>query len=161
MNIAKYGMQLMTAVALVAAIAGCATRPALAPIPAVPLPQAQNSVPMGDLRSFPEMKLDIPVAQGRSSRRGNPSRRIIPANRRGCARRNSASGFTSARNPPARAATGMRAISTSQARPIEIMSGDTAIHRRLATRKSCAIGIPPSSIPPRSRRYTKMPARGS
>jgi len=33
MNVARYGMQLTTAVALMAAIAGCATRPAPAPIP--------------------------------------------------------------------------------------------------------------------------------
>ena len=64
MNIAKHGMKLLTAVALMATIAGCATRPKLAPIPAVPPPQAPDSVPMGDLKSFPEMKLDIPVASG-------------------------------------------------------------------------------------------------
>ncbi len=64
MNLPKYGMPLLTTVALMAVIAGCATRPKLAPIPAVPPPQAQDSVPMGDLKSFPEMKLDIPVAPG-------------------------------------------------------------------------------------------------
>jgi alpha-L-fucosidase len=36
----------------------------LPPAPAVPPKQALNSVPMGDLTSFPEMKLDIPVATG-------------------------------------------------------------------------------------------------
>ncbi len=41
-----------------------ADRAPLAPIPAVPTPQAQDSVPMGDVKSFPEMKLDIPVAPG-------------------------------------------------------------------------------------------------
>src|ERR1035437_5335884 len=64
MNIARYGMQLTAAVALMAAITGCATRPKLAPIPTVTPPQAQDSVLMGDLKSFPEMKLDIPVAPG-------------------------------------------------------------------------------------------------
>jgi alpha-L-fucosidase len=36
----------------------------LAPMPAVAAPQAQDSVPMGDVKSFPEMKWDIPVAPG-------------------------------------------------------------------------------------------------
>ena len=36
----------------------------LPPAPAVPPKQPLNSVPMGDLTSFPEMKLDIPVATG-------------------------------------------------------------------------------------------------
>jgi alpha-L-fucosidase len=64
MNIAKYGMQLMTAVALVTAMDGYAAGYALGPIPDVPPAQPQDSVPMGDLRSFPEMKLDIPVTPG-------------------------------------------------------------------------------------------------
>jgi alpha-L-fucosidase len=64
MSLVKHGMQLATAVALMATIAGCATRPKLAPIPAVPSPQPQDSVPMGEVKSFPEMKLDLPVAPG-------------------------------------------------------------------------------------------------
>jgi hypothetical protein len=54
MNLVKSGMQITTFVAALAVITGCATRPALVPIPAVPPPQAQDSVPLGDSRSFPE-----------------------------------------------------------------------------------------------------------
>ena len=36
----------------------------LGPIPVVPTPQAQDSVPMGDWRSFPEIKLEIPITSG-------------------------------------------------------------------------------------------------
>src|ERR1035437_3611356 len=64
MNIVKHGMQLITALALMAAIDGFAVETKVAPIPDVPPPQAQDSVPMGDSRSFPEMKLDIPIAPG-------------------------------------------------------------------------------------------------
>ena len=46
MNIARHGMKLLTAVALMATITGSATQPVLAPIPAGPPPQAQDSVPM-------------------------------------------------------------------------------------------------------------------
>ena len=45
-------------------IAGCATEPVLPPIPSVPPPRPVDSVPMGDVKTFPEMKLDIPVASG-------------------------------------------------------------------------------------------------
>lgn len=34
------------------------------PMPAIPAPLALNSVPMGDLESFPEVKLEIPIAKG-------------------------------------------------------------------------------------------------
>lgn len=34
------------------------------PIPAVPTPLAVNSVPMGDLETFPEVKLDLPITKG-------------------------------------------------------------------------------------------------
>jgi alpha-L-fucosidase len=65
MNIFKHGMPFIPTVVMMAAIAGCATRPALAPMPAVPPPQALDSVPLGDSRSFPEMKLvNVPVAPG-------------------------------------------------------------------------------------------------
>jgi alpha-L-fucosidase len=65
MNLVKSGMQFATFVAALAVITGCATtRPALVPIPALPPPQAQDSVPLGDSRSFPEMKLELPIAPG-------------------------------------------------------------------------------------------------
>nr|WP_288833386.1 alpha-L-fucosidase [uncultured Flavobacterium sp.] len=34
------------------------------PMPAIPAPLALNSVPMGDLETFPEVKLEIPIAKG-------------------------------------------------------------------------------------------------
>ncbi|HEY8903647.1 MAG TPA: hypothetical protein VIM48_08065, partial [Chthoniobacterales bacterium] len=38
--------------------------PALPPIPAIPAPLPQDSVPMGDSRSFPEVKLNLPITSG-------------------------------------------------------------------------------------------------
>ena len=38
--------------------------PELPPIPAVPAPRAVNSVPLGDINAFPEVKLDFPIAEG-------------------------------------------------------------------------------------------------
>jgi alpha-L-fucosidase len=35
-----------------------------APIPAIPAKQLMDSMPLGDWKSFPEMKLDIPVTAG-------------------------------------------------------------------------------------------------
>lgn len=64
MNIVKCGMQLTAAVALMAVSDGFAAETKLAPIPDVPPLQAQDSVPMGDSKSFPEMKLDLPIAPG-------------------------------------------------------------------------------------------------
>ena len=64
MKLAGKRMEWATALALLAVVAGCATRPGLAPIPAVPPTQAPDSEPLGDLQSFPEMKLDLPVAPG-------------------------------------------------------------------------------------------------
>ncbi len=51
-------------VAIIAALAGCATKPVAPPIPEIPAPRAQDSVPMGDVNSFPEVKLDLPIAPG-------------------------------------------------------------------------------------------------
>jgi alpha-L-fucosidase len=64
MNIVKHGMQLITALALMAAIDGFAVETKVAPIPDVTPPLSQDSVPLGDSRSFPEMKLDLPIAPG-------------------------------------------------------------------------------------------------
>jgi len=61
----KHRMQQLTTFAFLAAIAGCPTGVSLGLIPDVPAPQAEDSVPMGDLRLFPELKLvDIPVSPG-------------------------------------------------------------------------------------------------
>ena len=38
--------------------------PDLPPIPSIPAPQAVNSVPLGDINAFPEVKLDFPIAEG-------------------------------------------------------------------------------------------------
>ena len=64
MNITKHSMKWIAAFTLMAAINGFAVDTKVAPIPAVPPPQAQDSVPLGNSRSFAEMKLDIPIAPG-------------------------------------------------------------------------------------------------
>jgi alpha-L-fucosidase len=51
-------------VTAIAALAGCATRVVAPPLPEIPAPHAQDSVPMGDVKSSSEVKLDIPVAPG-------------------------------------------------------------------------------------------------
>lgn len=55
----KHRMQQLTTFAFLAAIAGCPTCVSLGLIPDVPAPQAEGSVPMGDLRLFPELKLTV------------------------------------------------------------------------------------------------------
>jgi alpha-L-fucosidase len=55
---------LLPAVALLAAVNCRAVDATLPPIPDVPPPQAEDSVPLGDSKSFPEVKLDLPVAPG-------------------------------------------------------------------------------------------------
>jgi alpha-L-fucosidase len=44
--------------------AGRAELPALPPMPKVPPPRAEKSVPMGDPAEFPEVKMDFPIAPG-------------------------------------------------------------------------------------------------
>jgi alpha-L-fucosidase len=63
-NIAKHVAPLMTAVALMSAINGFAVEATLPPIPDAPPPQAEDTVPLGDSKSFTEVKLDLPVAPG-------------------------------------------------------------------------------------------------
>ncbi|HMP84412.1 MAG TPA: alpha-L-fucosidase, partial [Verrucomicrobiota bacterium] len=48
----------------VLSLAGCATKPVLPPMPGVSSAQAQDSVPLGDVKTFPQVKLDLPVAHG-------------------------------------------------------------------------------------------------
>jgi len=48
----------------ITALAGCATRPVAPPMPEIPPPRAPDSVPLGDVKSFPEVKLDLPIAPG-------------------------------------------------------------------------------------------------
>jgi alpha-L-fucosidase len=38
--------------------------PVLPPIPAIPAPEPENSVPLGDINAFPEVKMDFPIASG-------------------------------------------------------------------------------------------------
>lgn len=52
-----------TAIASLVSIASAALPP-LPPIPEVPPARPVNSVPMGDLNAAPEMKLDLPIADG-------------------------------------------------------------------------------------------------
>jgi alpha-L-fucosidase len=53
-----------TVVILAAVLTGCAARPRLAPLPELPTPQPPDSVPLGDVNTFPEVKLDLPIASG-------------------------------------------------------------------------------------------------
>lgn len=63
-NLPKHATPLLTAVALIAAINGFAVEATLPPIPDLSVPQAEDSVPLGDSKSVPEVKLDLPVAPG-------------------------------------------------------------------------------------------------
>ncbi|HEU5122923.1 MAG TPA: alpha-L-fucosidase [Verrucomicrobiae bacterium] len=49
---------------LLVALAGCATKQVAPPLPEIPAPHAQDTVPLGDVESFPEVKLDIPITPG-------------------------------------------------------------------------------------------------
>jgi alpha-L-fucosidase len=55
---------LTAAIALMAAINGFAVDAIRPPMSAVPPPQPEDSVPLGDSKSFPEVKLDLPAAPG-------------------------------------------------------------------------------------------------
>src|SRR5512145_1024835 len=63
-NTAKRTARLLTAVALMTAVSGFAVDATLAPIPEIPPPQVEDSVPLGDSQAFAEVKLDLPVAPG-------------------------------------------------------------------------------------------------
>jgi alpha-L-fucosidase len=62
MNIQK--IQFALACAIIAAASGCGTQSALGPMPKIPPPRPIDSVPMGDAKTFPEVKLDLPAAPG-------------------------------------------------------------------------------------------------
>jgi alpha-L-fucosidase len=49
---------------LLVALTGCVTKPVAPPLPEIPAPRAQDTVPMGDVESFSEVKLDLPIAPG-------------------------------------------------------------------------------------------------
>ena len=106
---------------------------------------------MGDSRSFPEMKLNLPIAPGPFE----PTWASIEKNYPGepAWLRDAKFGIWVHFGPQSAGESGdwyaRNLYKPSQARPTGIISGDTAIRPRLATRKSCAIGIPQSSIPPR------------
>ncbi|HYG24868.1 MAG TPA: alpha-L-fucosidase [Verrucomicrobiae bacterium] len=52
------------ACAFVIALSSCVTQPHLPPMPEVAAPRPQDSVPLGNARSFPEAKLDLDIASG-------------------------------------------------------------------------------------------------
>ena len=65
MNPRNHKLLFITAVLSAGLICGAAQiKLELPPIPEIPTPQTIDSVPMGDVKSFPEMKLEIPIAPG-------------------------------------------------------------------------------------------------
>jgi len=82
----KNALRRLIVSALLAAMADAfAALPAqLPPIPAVPPPLPEESVPMADPNSAPEVKLDLPIAAGPFQPTWNRSRKITRARRPGC-----------------------------------------------------------------------------
>ena len=151
-----------TLLCLVFSAAGARAAEKRLALPDVPPPQAQDSVPMGDSRSFPEMKLDIPIAPGPFE----PTWASIEKNYPGepAWLREAKFGIWVHFGPQSAGESGdwyARKLYVPGTAPTKIISRNTAIRPSPATRKSCAIGIPPSLIPPRSRRFIRMPARAS
>ena len=70
----------------------------LGPIPSVHKPLAENSVPMGNIQTFEEVKLNL---------RGGRLRQIIRVHRNGCGIPNSESGYILDCSRQEKAATGM------------------------------------------------------
>jgi len=50
--------------AVTVAVFNCFALPPMPPMPEVPQPLAEDSVPMGTLKNFPEVKLDLPIVPG-------------------------------------------------------------------------------------------------
>jgi alpha-L-fucosidase len=50
--------------AVTVAVFNCFAQPPMPPMPEVPQPLAEDSVPLGTLKNFPEVKLDLPIAPG-------------------------------------------------------------------------------------------------
>ena len=90
----------------------------LGPIPSVHKPLAENSVPMGNIQTFEEVKLDLPILPDRMNLRGGRLRQIIRVHRNGCGIPNSESGYILDRSRQERAATGM---------PKNVRGGDTGV----------------------------------
>ena len=136
--------------ALTAALSTFAsTLPPLPPMPALSKPLPPDSVPMGALTNFPEMKLDFPIAPGPFE----PTWESIEKNYPGEPDwlREAKFGIWVHFGPQSAGESG-----DWYARNL-YMPGKTAYQNHLkkyghpsesATRKSCAIGIPANSIPP-------------
>ena len=71
----------------------------LPPFPAVSAKLPEDSVTMGDWRTFPEMKLDIPIAIGPFEPTWESIEKNYPGEPLGFVKRRWASGSTSAHNP--------------------------------------------------------------
>ena len=54
----------ISCLAVTVAVFNCFALPPLPPMPEVPQPLAEDSVPLGTLKNFPEVKLDLPIAPG-------------------------------------------------------------------------------------------------
>ena len=78
----------------------------LEPIPSVHKPLAENSVPMGNIQTFEEVKLDLPITSGPYAPRSR-LRQIIRVHRNGCGIPNSESGYILDRSRQEKVATGM------------------------------------------------------
>lgn len=79
----------------------------LEPMPSVHKPLAENSVPMGNIQTFEEVKLDLPITSGPYAPRGSRLRQIIRVHRSGCGTPNSESGYILDRSRQEKVATGM------------------------------------------------------
>ena len=75
------------------------------PIPEVPPKKPIDSVPMGDSKSFPEMKLDIPVAPGPFDPTWESIEKTTRVNRHGFVKQNLVFGFILVPRPQERVET--------------------------------------------------------
>src|SRR5690554_5661984 len=94
--------------------AGPFNLPTLPDLPSVPGQQAIGSVEMGDLESFPELLLDIPIAEGPFEASWESMIRIIRVNLPGCGKQSLVFGFILDHNLLVRVAIGMQEIYTNQ-----------------------------------------------
>lgn len=133
---------------LLVALTGCVTKPVAPPLPEIPAPRAQDTVPMGDVESFSEVKLDLPIAPGPFS----PTWESIEKNYPGepAWLRDAKFGIWVHFGPQAAGESGdwyARKMYVPGTTAYETTSRNTAIRPNPVTRKSCAIGIRKSSIP--------------
>jgi len=134
----------------------------LPPIPDVPASLEPDTVPMGDWKSFPEVKIDIPVTPGPFEPTWESIEKNYPGEPAWLREAKFGIWIHFARNPQERVAIGMHAGSIRKALWLtRIILKNMVIRPKSVTRKSCVIGIPLSLIPPHSRRYIKMQALDS